>query len=85
MRADMAVDMAGLKTHRHVAMYAHSTWHTRLCGCMHVCTHVCACVISEIAPSQDFCSLTNLVSLIYLSVYCYFCHVRLFVFIFKRM
>ena len=51
-RVDMAADMAGAKSRRHMAVYVHATWRM----CMHVyarvrvctCAYVCACVISEI-------------------------------------
>ena len=53
LRDDVVADVAGVKTRRHVIVYAHATWRTCICVCayarvcarMHVCVraHVCVC------------------------------------------
>ena len=52
--ADMAAHVAGAKTPRHVVVYAHATWRTRMHVCTRVCVCMCAYVISEIAPFSGF-------------------------------
>ena len=43
--ADVAVNVAGVKMHRHVVVYVHTTWCTRMrvCAYARVCTHVRLC------------------------------------------